>query len=125
MPPPRVQLFPLVTGWKEELHVVFFFHLIPVGKALFLHPHPRHFATCLPSVNSDPAVEPQATKEMLFSPPSTDVGVMAIIGTLSGRGHASSLQPKGPHKSLMVFYKHSAGGWGKTGMTGKKKKKKA
>lgn len=100
-----------------------FFHLIPAGKALFLHPHPRHFATCLPSVNSDPAVEPQATKEMLFSPPSTDVGVMAIIGTLSGRGHASSLQPKGPHKSLMVFYKHSAGGWGKTGHDWKKKKK--
>lgn len=103
-----------------ERRIAFFFFFIPVGKALFLHPHPRHFATCLPSVNSDPAVEPQATKEMLFSPPSTDVGVMAIIGTLSGRGHASSLQPKGPHKSLMVFYKHSAG---KTGMTGEKKKK--
>lgn len=38
-PCPHAQLSPLVTGWKEGLHDFFFlFNLIPVGKALFLHP---------------------------------------------------------------------------------------
>lgn len=50
--------------------VVFVFNFIPAGKALFLHPHPSNFATCLPSVDSYPAVEPQAMKEMLSPLPA-------------------------------------------------------